>query len=473
MSIPDSAKVAQLLLRLGLVTEDQLREVWEEIGKHADANQLLGALERKAIITPLHSSKLLKGDEDGYFLGGYRLLYKIASGSFGRVFRADDPASGRVVAIKVLRHRWSEDQQRIDLFNREGKVGMSLKHPNIVEILAVNRDGTTGQYYIVMEFVEGGNLREILASCKSLEPLKSIKLLEDATNGLVYAYSKGLTHRDIKMSNILVSSQGVAKLVDFGLANVFSSSGGYEEEQVDRTVDYAGLERLTSVKHGDVRSDLYFLGCVLYEMLSGRSPLEMTRDRNARMNPRRFTEVLPLRKSDVDAPPSVFALVETMMSLQPTRRYQTPSQLLEAIRTVRRELEGGGGPSGPPAVFVVESDERLQEAMRAKLKDLGFRVFMAFDPARALDRFLQHPYPGLVVDAGTTGEEGLHYFDRIMAEAEKHGFPCGGVLILSEEQADWQLRVRARSNAAVMIRPVTLKQLHRKLRKVMGLPAEK
>ncbi len=463
----DAAAVASLAQRMGLVTEEQLIEVWEEIGKTAEPIKLLMTLERKRILTPWQSQKLLKGDTDGYFLGGYRILYKIASGSFGRVFRADDPRSGRIVAIKVLRRRWSEDPQKVELFIREGKVGMSLQHPNIVEILTVNQDPGTGQHYLIMEFVEGGNLREILSSCKKLEPAKALKLVEDAAAGLAYAFTKGLSHRDIKLTNILVSSQGVAKLVDFGLARLADN----EKEQVDRTVDYAGLERLTNVKSGDVRSDLYFLGCVLYEALSGKPPLEQTRDRHARMNPRRFTEVQPLTRADIEAPPSVFNLVETMMSLQPTRRYQTPSQLLEAIRTVRQEVEGGsGGPSsGPPGVFVVEADERLQEALREKFKELGFRVFMAIDPVRALDRYRQQPYHGLVVDVGTTGEDGLILFERIMAESDKIGSRLGGVAILSEEQADWQLRLKQRPTSCALVRPVTLKQLHKKLRELMGL----
>src|SRR5205823_5387584 len=230
--------------------------------------------------------------------------------SFGRVFRADDPRSGRIVAVKVLRRRHGEKPEKIESFLREGKVGMTLQHPNIVEIINVGQDSATGQYFMVMEFVEGGNLREILSSCKKLEPPKALKLMEDCANGLTYAFSKGLTHRDIKLTNILVSSQGIAKLVDFGLARIYAD----EEEKVDRTVDYAGLERLTGVKTGDIRSDIYFLGCVLYEMLSGRSPLEMTRDRHARMNPRRFTEVKPLTRAEVDAPLAVLQLVETMMS---------------------------------------------------------------------------------------------------------------------------------------------------------------
>lgn len=469
MTPSDAAAVAQQAQQHGLVTESQLIEVWDDVGKNADPVKLLVALERKGILTPWQSQKLLKGDQDGYFLGGYRILYKIASGSFGRVHRADDPRTGRIVAVKILRRRMSEIPEKIEAFYREGKVGMTLQHPNIVEILAVNQDAGTGQHFIVMEFVEGGNLREILTSCKKLEPVKALKLLEDAVAGLAYAFSKGLTHRDIKLTNILVSSQGVAKLVDFGLARIYAD----DKEQVDRTVDYAGLERLTGVKYGDVRSDIYFLGCVLYEMLSGRSPLEMTRDKNARMNPRRFTDVKPLTRADLDAPPAMFQLVETMMSLQPNRRYQTPSQLLDVVRNLRHELESGtAGTPGPPGVFVVEADERLQEAIRTKFKELGYRVFMAIDPVRALDRFRQQPFQGLVIDAGTVGEDGLVIFERLMAEADKIGARLAGVVILSEEQADWQARVRQRPTAAAMVRPVTLKQLHKKLRELMGLQNE-
>ena len=468
MSTPDAASVAQLAQRLGLVTEEQFISVWEEIGKNsADPMRLVMALERKGLLTPLLSQKLLKGDTDGYFLGGYRLLYKIASGSFGRVFRADDPRSGRIVAVKVLRRRWSEDQQKIDLFIREGKVGMTLQHPNIVEILNVGQDPGTGFHFIVMEFVEGGNLREILASQKKIEPVKALKLIEDAACGLAFAFTKGLTHRDIKLTNILVSSSGTAKLVDFGLARICSA----EEEEVDRTVDYAGLEKLTAVKSGDIRSDIYFLGCVLYEMLSGRSPLAMTRDRHARMNPRRFTDVERLTKADVDTP-SVLHLLDGMMSLEPARRHQTPSQLYEAVKSVRRELEAGGVASGPPGLFVVESDDRLQEAIRKKFKELGFRVFIAGDPIRALDRYRQQPYQGLVIDVGTSGEDGLILFDRIMAEADKIGARLGGIVILSEEQAGWQPRIKPRPTSAALVRPVTLKQLHTKLRELMGLPSE-
>src|SRR5262249_28107663 len=154
--------------------------------------------------------------------------------------------------------------------------------------------------------------------------------------------AKGVTHRDIKLTNLLISSQGHCKLVDFGLAQMFETveNTRKEKDHINRTVDYAGLERATGVKEGDVRSDIYFLGCVFYEMLTGRSPLVMVKARQLRRQKPRFEEVRPISRAEISAPPSVFLLVETMMALNPSHRYQTLSQLLDAIRAARRDVDG-------------------------------------------------------------------------------------------------------------------------------------
>jgi CheY-like chemotaxis protein len=244
---------------------------------------------------------------------------------------------------------------------------------------------------------------------------------------------------------------------------------------MDRTVDYAGLEKRTGVKSGDVRSDIYFLGCVLYEMLTERSPLTMTKDPRVRMSPQRFDSVLPMRREEVDGPPSIFVLVERMMSLDPKLRYQTPAQLLDAVREVRHEIDtGDAGAMSKPAprsVFVVEKDERLQDAMREGFKEKGFRVFVAADPARALDRFNMQPYDALVLDAGTTGEEGRFTFELILKDAVRKGVSCAGILILSEEQADWAHEIPEQPEIAVLVRPLTLKRLQRKLESLVPEPA--
>jgi eukaryotic-like serine/threonine-protein kinase len=483
MANADAITLANHMMKIGLVAEGQLQEAWDELGQRGgEPEPLLRILERKGYLTPYQSKKLLAGDIDGYVLGGYRILYKIASGSFGRVYRAEDPQTGRVVAIKVLRRRWSEDDHTIGLFEREGQVGLQLRHPNIVEVLAVSQDPITKQYFIVMEFVEGGNLRDFLAIRGKLDTAEALRITEECASAIAYASSKGVTHRDLKLTNVLIASQGIAKLVDFGLAGIFTRKGLELEggEKVDRTVDYAGLEKRTGVKSGDVRSDIFFLGCITYEMLTCRSPLLMTKDPRVRMSPGRFDNISPMRKQETDAPPPVFQLVERMMSLDPRLRYQTPSQLLDAIREVRRDLEGGGAAgSGSDnkapyrSIFIVERDQRLQDAMREHFKKLGFRVFVAADPARALDRFLLQPYDGLVVDAETTGEEGRYTFEQIVKEASRNQVDLGAILILAQEQASWAEQIPTSSRAVVLVKPLTLRQLHRRVEDLVPLPAGK
>ena len=478
MANGDAAALAQQMLKLGLVTEPQLQEAWDEAGhRGSELEVLLGVLERKGYITPYQRIKLLKGELDGYSLGGYRILYKIASGSFGRVYRAEDPQTGRVIALKILRQRWSDDEHTIELFNREGRVGLSLRHPNIVETLAVNRDTMNGKYYIVMEFVEGGNLRDFLQIRKKLEPAEAIRFTEDAAAGLVHAYSRGVTHRDMKLTNVLISTQGNVKLVDFGLAGIFTRKGLELEsgDKMDRTVDYAGLEKATGVKQGDIRSDIYFLGAIVYEMLTGRSPLVLTKDPRQRMNKRRFDNVSPIRRQEVNGPPSLFQLVERMMALDPQLRYQTPAQLLDAVREVRKDIEGGGTADSSTkavvrSVFVVQPNERLQDAMRENFKEMGYRVFLSSDPVRAIDRFRMVPYDALILDAGTAGEDGKLIFERILNEAQRRELNCAGILILAREQAEWAEQIAKRPDLAVMIRPITLKQLRQKLAELVPVP---
>src|SRR5262245_14081823 len=261
MDNPDALTIANAAARLGLIQPHQVQEAWDELGERGgvDPEPFLRIMERKGYLTPWQSTKLLKVDFVCYVLGGFRILFKIASGTFGRVYRADDPRTGRVVAIKVLRRKWGDNKHVIDLFKREGDMGKSLKHPNIVEIIDVDQDPLTKSYFIVMEFIEGGNLRELLNIRKKLEPLEVVKYLEDTAAALVYAFTHGITHRDMKLTNVLVSTNNkVAKLVDFGLAEITNMFKGQwdvtGELAIDRTVDYAGLEKATAVPHGDTRS---------------------------------------------------------------------------------------------------------------------------------------------------------------------------------------------------------------------------
>lgn len=469
MDLQNGRELCNLAQKLGLVTSDQVREALELLGTASPSVEATSQqLQRSSAITAWQAGKLVKGETTGYIMGGYKLLYKISSGSFGRVYRAEEPGGGRIVAVKILRRRHSEDKQRIDLFNREGKVGLMLKHPGIVEVLAVNQDKDTGQYYLVMEFVEGGNLREVMKIRKRFSPQEAMKILQDCVEGLTFAYGKGYTHRDIKLTNILISGAGQAKLVDFGLAQYFQADGRDEaDERVERTVDYAGLEKATDVKQGDVRSDIFFLGCVMYEILTGMKPLELARGQRARMQKSRFDALKPLSQGDLPGFPMVVDLVNTMTALLPENRFQTPAQLLEAVKRVRRQIDpalqkvaaAGTGTKVQQTLFIVERDEKLQEVLRAKFRELGYRVLMAIDPDRAVERFRQTPFEAAIIDAGTVGESSLQQTRSLLQDAARTHKRLGIAVILSEEQAPFASAFEKDPNVKTLVRPVTLKQL--------------
>lgn len=474
----DASGIGQLGIRLGLFTESQVREgIIELDDRLAPAEALVRLMERKGLMTPWQGRKLLKGDLDGYFLGGYRLLYKIASGSFGRVYRGDDPRTGQVVAIKVLRNKWTVDKQKVDLFHREGKLGMTIRHPNIVSVLAVNQDAQTGQYFIVMEFVEGGSLRDLINIRKKIGWDEALRIMDECASGLAGSYQKGLTHRDIKPTNILIASTGVAKLVDFGLAEISQSSAVYLERKgergddvaVDRTVDYAGLEKATGMKPGDVRSDIYFLGSVLYEMVTGKPIMPVTKDRQAKMQARRYQDVedtLHKTGPDLGIPPEMMKLIGKMVAFEPGQRFQTPTQLVEAIRQCRADLTGQEAvearsrvPAGPKTLFVVETNEKLQAAFREKFKEHGYKVLISIDPLQSLKRYQQQPFHAMIVDARTVGYDGVDAFNKVLRESDEMRLDIGAILLLSDEQADWADKASDHENGAVLLGSVTMKQL--------------
>ena len=480
----DAAGMADMVVRLKLVDEFLARELLFELDdKKGPAEPYVRMLERKGLLTPLQGNKLLKGDTDGYFLGGYRVLYRIASGSFGRDYRGDDPSTGRTVAIKILRRRWTEDPRRVELFEREGRLGLSLQHPNIVNILAVGKDESTGSHYLVMEFVEGGNLRDILQIRKKMDLAEGLRIMEECAAGLAYAWQKGLSHRDIKPSNILLGTDGVAKLVDFGLAGINEGAAlmttarpgettNEDAQGMDRTVDYAGLEKATGVKSGDPRSDIYFLGQVLYELLTGEPLMPPTKDRHQRMQRRRFEEVeinLARRAATDGLPASVRNLIAKAVAFEPSRRFQTPDQLYEAVKSLRMELAEGQGTSsdkgesritGPITIFVVEQNAKLQDVLRDKLKQLGFRVLISIDPAQAIKRYKQSPYHALLIDAGmTTRSTAVEAFQQVCQEAAQMHDPLAAVLILNEDDAAWAKVLAQKSGGTILVRPVTMKQL--------------
>ncbi len=222
MGSPTAEQVAQRAFHLGLLSDRQVQQVWSELGsRNTSLDELIQLLVRREFLTNYQVERLVRGEKTGFFFGDYRALYFVGSGSFARVFRAVHRETGQVVALKVLRRRYSESPSQFSQFIREGELGRALRHPNIVPIYEVYSRATL--HFLVMEFVEGRNLREFVRIRGKLKALDALPLMIDIASGIDYAFRHGLTHRDLKMTNVLVSSRGQAKLVDFGLAAVDES----------------------------------------------------------------------------------------------------------------------------------------------------------------------------------------------------------------------------------------------------------
>jgi DNA-binding beta-propeller fold protein YncE len=265
----------------------------------------------------------------GSTLAGYRLDAVIARGGMGVVYRATQLALDRPVALKVIaRHLASDDGFR-DRFLRESRLAARLDHPNVVPVLDAREE--EGELIVAMRLVEGGDLRRRISSRGPLPPEQAIELLSQVASALDAAHAAGIVHRDVKPHNVLLEGEDRAYLTDFGLAKAVGDSGVLSGASIVGTVEYMSPEQWRGERVGPP-ADVYSLGCVLYESLTGIVPFE-------RRN----------REEDPRLPAGLDAVIERAVARDPGERYPTAGALMEAAR----ELQGG-----TPTATRVLSDPR-------------------------------------------------------------------------------------------------------------------
>ena len=481
----NAEQIAQRAFDLDLLNERQLQEIWGEFGRrNVPADEFVQFLLRRELLTNFQLDRLLKGERSGYFYGDYKVLYMVAGGSFARVYRAAHRETGVVRALKVLRKRYSDDPLQTEHFVREGQVGLSLRHVNIVPIYEVYSKVMT--QFLVMEFIEGRNLREFLKIRKKLEPAEATRLMIDIVSGLRYAFDHGVFHRDLKLTNILISSKGQAKLVDFGLAGTDTNIADEKlgETINARTIDYAGLERATGVRKDDSRSDIYFLGVIYYHMLTGHSPLHETRDRIARLSKTRYTDIVPILEVDSAIPKVIASVVAQAMQMDPEKRYQNPGQMLIDLNLAAERVAAGDDHAGEEhserwqadrerlatalaadserrSLMLVESNTKMQDLFRQELKKAGYRLLVISDPRRALERFQDDKKPAEVVifSTGQLGEPALTAFHEFASGELTNSVPA--ILLLAPEHRSWAKEVKEHlaPHRVVMQMPIKRSQL--------------
>jgi len=405
----DAREYGARAVELKLITSGQLQDCWQQLGvRGGPVMELVRLLHREKLMTSWQTNRLLSGKTDSFFLNRYKMLDRVAYGSFARVYRTVDPKTGDIFALKVLRRRWSRDRDMVARFHREGRVAVTLRHPNIVRTYEVAGNGS--QHFIVMDFVEGGNLRDFLKVHGKLAPADAVRIAGDMARGLTYAVGRGLTHRDVKPSNILLELDGSAKLADFGLADLENE---VEADKMalksQRTVEYASLERATKVRPGDARSDIFFLGAILFQMVSGSSPFPEVMG-NSRLIRRRFDTPPSLDRVAPDVPPRLAQVIGKMLSFDPEHRHQHVANVLQELLELERYLKrteelahvvGSKSASSDDEarwVLLVEQNPRLQAVLRNRFSKLGYRMVITSDARLGLERFKARPTDAVIVD---------------------------------------------------------------------------
>jgi serine/threonine protein kinase/tetratricopeptide (TPR) repeat protein len=314
----------------------------------------------------------------GTKLGHYEILSQLGKGGMGEVYLAHDRRLNRKVALKVLPQELAANQDRMRRFEQEAKAAAALNHPNVAHVYEIGE--ADGLHYIAMEFVEGKTLREKI-HFESLELSKLLKYLQQVASGLAKAHTAGIVHRDLKPDNVMISDDGYAKILDFGLAKLIEipTPGPDGETTSDAptvaqmqysvpgrllgTVGYMSPEQ-AQAKHADIdhRSDIFSFGCMLYEAVTRQRPFQG--ESNVASLYKIVYEAAPaITEFDPSAPSELQRIIRRCLAKDPDDRYQTIQDVAIELRDLRRELEGdtqldrtlapsavgGPGPSGQSA----------------------------------------------------------------------------------------------------------------------------
>ena len=284
----------------------------------------------------------------GVRVGPYQILGRLGTGGMGEVFKAEDLKLGRMAAIKVLHPEASSNRERLLRFEQEARSASALNHPNIITIYDIDRH--RGAPYIAMEFVEGRTLADLMGAGR-LPLVKTLNYAIQIVLGLARAHSQGIVHRDIKPDNIMVTEEGLVKILDFGLAkltehsrvgNAAEASGHHPETQEGRilgTAPYMSPEQATG-QRVDYRSDIFSFGSVLYEMVTGKRPFsgissEQLLAAIVEKEPESASDLMPSIPIELDR------IIHRALQKDPERRFQSTIDFKVELMEVREELETG------------------------------------------------------------------------------------------------------------------------------------
>ena len=473
----DAETLADNAVLIGLFSRSQLRHARQD-ADDGTVDSLTRALMRKGLLTSWQRDKLIKGDTQGFFYGQFKVLFHIAEGTFARVYRGERADSGQPVAIKVLRRRFTSDAAAVNRFAQEAEAGTRLVHPNIVRNYEYGE--ADRNHFMVMEYVEGSNLRDFLKLRHRLGYKEALPIFIGLASGLKYSHDQQVTHRDLKGTNILISTKREAKLVDFGLANI--GDDRVSDLAHTRTVDYSALERTCKSPKGDPRSDIYFLGTVFYQMLTGVLPLPEVEasDHLAKMLKRSFGAIKPISDMRYAPPEELCRIIEKMMMIDLSKRYQAMGEVLDDLEAFHaHETKGAPLPTRQRVtsdddlffaafekkathhkhVLCVEVQDVIQQAFKKSLTPLGYRVLLVRDAERAAELYKESPPDAVVFDADGLGAEALDAFVAMHDKAHEDGHDLAAVVLLGIKQGDLASKLPRDDRLVVLHKPIKMKDV--------------
>jgi beta-lactam-binding protein with PASTA domain/predicted Ser/Thr protein kinase len=292
-------------------------------------------------------------DRDTIIDGRYRVLRRLGSGGMADVYLVEDQQLGRRVALKLLYHRLAEDQQFVERFRREASSAASLQHPNIVGIF--DRGEWDGTYYIAMEYVEGRTLKDIVRERGPAPPDAAVDVVLQILRAARFAHQRGVVHRDIKPQNVLIDEEGRIKVADFGIARA-GASDMTETGSVMGTAQYLSPEQAQG-RPVDARSDLYSIGIVLYEMLTGRVPFDAESPVTVALKQVSEAPMLP-REIDPAIPPALEGVVLRALEKDPAHRFANADEFIEALHRARLTPDEVIVTAPAPMEEILEEEER-------------------------------------------------------------------------------------------------------------------
>ncbi len=300
-----------------------------------EPSKLAGVLVRDGLLTHFQAEHLMQGKWRRFTIGKYKVLEKLGSGGMGQVYLCEHKLMRRRVAVKVLPTAKAKDDSARERFYREARAVAALDHPNIVHAYDIDQDDEL--HFLVMEFVDGANLQEIVKRGGPLDVTRACHYVRQAAMGLEHAHQAArLVHRDIKPGNILVDRTGVVKILDMGLARFFNDEEDILTKKYDEnvlgTADYLAPEQALDSHAVDIRADIYSLGATFYFMLTGKTPFgEGTVAQKLIWHQSRQPKTVAEYRRDV--PAGVQAVISKMMAKEPAQRYQLPEEVAEALST--------------------------------------------------------------------------------------------------------------------------------------------